>query len=232
MECLKQKNRTLLMCLILLFFANLSNGQTYILGRYEINPAKKTVGVLKPFIVSFDDGGHGHGEHFVLDSTINYDNTTLFVIGNDFFFKEHINQIYPNFDVNTFKVISVSEDFCRNRAGVLSRDKNYIYVRNYYRETINISNYEVINDFIYRHKVSGALHFLSRKGKLEGIQGVTLDAETVQHIASNYFMDKNGLYLLGPVYDENWRYIYDVKLEDSKGKEIISACYKLVFTII
>ena len=86
--------------------------EAYLLDSYLINPTKKTVRVYEGYIVGFGDGAHGHGYHYVVDSTINYDNTTLFIIGNQIFFKEHVDPKITYFEIfgKTFSV-EISEAF-------------------------------------------------------------------------------------------------------------------------
>jgi hypothetical protein len=191
---------------ISLFFVYSSYGQkTYILGRYEINPSKKTIGVLTRFSESLGDGGEAFGERFVPDSTIDFDKTTLLVIGNQFVFKEHIKcggTFYPELDLNSLRIIRVdlSEFSGSRREGSLCRGKNRLYkIVNgnelYPWGSIDISGYKIVNDFIY--KKDNELYFLSSDFKLKIIKDVKLDESTLTHIMDNYFADKNGLYLLG-----------------------------------
>lgn len=218
--------RTLAMYLILLFFASLCNGQTsnknndkiYILGDYQINPAKKQVGRY-----TMIGGVTWDGFEYRPDERINYDSTTLFFLGNHFFFKEDI-QLFPELDLNTFRIIrsELNRDESGDRHRLLARDKNYLYkglpTKNVFGnyDTINISDYEIINDYIYKkngelYSISGEVRWIDRDFKLRKVEGVTLDESTLTHIMGNFFADKNGLYLL---------YEKSVQLEESNGKMI------------
>ncbi|MDR2204900.1 MAG: hypothetical protein LBE36_01905 [Flavobacteriaceae bacterium] len=184
--------------------ASLSNGQTpdktYELDRYLINPSKKTVSVQQEFHEYRDDGLHAWGVRYVPDSTINYDKTTLFVIGNQFVFKEHIPQNWAflqESDLKTLRIIRI--DFEYNTS--LCRDKNFLYRNSigfggrFGWQFIDLSGYETINDFIY--KKNNELYFLTKDFKLKKIGNIKLHIPTLTHVMGNYFTDKNGLYLLG-----------------------------------
>lgn len=192
----------LLLFFTLSFFPNLSSGQTsYILGKYKIDPTEQKIWVSKFFSETINGGGHAWGEKYVLDSTIDYNNTTLFVIGNQFIFKEHISEnwsIPPQLDFNTLKVINIDVE---EYGGSLCRDKNFLY-RNSIGieqqskwESISLDGYKVINDFVYQK--DDDLYFLSQDFELKKIENLKLDASTLEKVMGNYFTDKNGLYLLG-----------------------------------
>lgn len=236
--------RTLAVYTIISLFVSLSYGQKkYILDGYEIDPVDKTVSVLTGFNGTKKDGMHFWGQRYVLDSTINYNSTKLFVIGNQFVFQEHIldNWSFPShLDLNTLKVIRIDlEDF-----GSICRDNNYLYRNSiglekpYKWESIELSGYETINDYIYKKK--NQLYFLSKDFELKKIEGVKLHVSTLRHIMGNYFADKNGLYLLGGyitqehkaeetdtgliIWRQEWAddfYGTSVQLEKSKGKKIV-----------
>lgn len=193
---------TLLMFFILSFFPNLISGQTsYILGKYKINPTEHKILVSEFFSEKIDGDGHAWGEKYVLDSTIDYNNTTLFVIGNQFIFKEHISKngsYSPQLDFNTLKVINIDVE---EYEGSLCRDKNFLY-RNSIGieqqskwESISLSGYKTINDFVYQK--DNDLYFLSQDFELKKIENLKLDVSTLVKVMGNYFTDKNGLYLLG-----------------------------------
>lgn len=193
---------TLLIFFILPFFPNLISGQTsYILGKYKINPTEHKILVSEFFSEKIDGGGHAWGEKYVLDNTIDYNNTTLFVIGNQFIFKEHISKngsYSPQLDFNTLKVINIDVE---EYEGSLCRDKNFLY-RNSIGieqqskwESISLSGYKTINDFVYQK--DNDLYFLSQDFELKKIENLKLDVSTLVKVMGNYFTDKNGLYLLG-----------------------------------
>lgn len=195
-------HNTLLMFFILSFFPNLSSGQTsYILGKYKINPTEQKIWVSEFFSETINGGGHAWGEKYVLDSTINYNNTTLFLIGNQFVFKEDISKnghFPPQLDFNSLKVINIDVE---EYGGSLCRDKNFLY-RNSIGieqqskwESISLYGYKTINDFVYQK--DNDLYFLSRDFELKKIENLKLDVSTLVKVMGNYFTDKNGLYLLG-----------------------------------
>jgi hypothetical protein len=205
---------------------------TYLLGDYLINPNKKQISIYK-MTGGYDkeSGIHWDGYYYAPDSTINYDSTTLFIIGNTIFFKEQV-EFSPNLDLNTLRVIrnDLDEYGC-----LLCRDKNSLYEGSVGSSTddnddmepcsiIDLSGYTTINDYIY--KKGGDLYFLLKEEfELEKIEGVTLDIPTLKHLMNNYFTDKNGLYLLGGYgyVEDKTSYEYDksVQLEKSNGKTII-----------
>lgn len=202
----------LLILLILSFFPNLSNGQTfYILGKYKINPTEQKIWKSKFFSETRKGGGHAWGEEYVLDSTIDYNSTTLFIIGNQFIFKEHISDklnwsFPPQLDFNTLKAINIDVE---EYGGSLCRDKNFLY-RNSIGieqqskwEAISLSGYKTINDFVYQK--DNDLYFLSQNFKLKKIENLNLDISTLEKVMGNYFIDKNGLYLLGGYSTRNFK---------------------------
>ena len=196
-----------------------SNDFTYDLGSYAIKPKKRQVGIYTfsgkatigyPALV------------YQQDKTIKYNTTTLFIVGSQIFFRENI-RFFPKFDLKTLRVI-------RNNLNgdLLCRDKNYLYrnavgspttdyrhIKDEYVDTINLSGYTVINDYIYQK--DSDLYFLSKPFELKKVEGITLDIPTLKHLAGNYFTDKNGLYLLGQYNDAAENYSKSVQLEYNKG---------------
>ncbi len=224
-------------------FHFLSFGQTttkYIIGNYQIDPENKTIAVLKGF--SGTDGDmHYWGEEFVIDSTINYEQTMLYIFGNQVIFKEHLSEdwiIPKNIDFDSFKILDFNLNgysICRDRNNLY---QNYIGTKNQIKwVTIYLNEYQEINDFIY--KKSDTLYFLSDDFKLEEIKGdIKFHLSSLKHITGNYFKDKNGLYYLDSFYTQEiknretdtglilwskeWeKYLHKdaVKLEKSKGKK-------------
>ena len=206
---------------------------TYLLGGYLINPAKKQISVYEMIGGMTSDGGHWDGYTYTPDKTIKYDKTTLFIIGNQIFFKEKF-KFFPKLDLNSLRVIRSDDD-----EDLLCRDKNYIYqdaIGEYvydkedkkekvdwnFKDIIKLSGYKAINDYIYQKKDS--LYVLLRLNfELVKIEGVTLDIPTLQHLTDNFFADKNGLYVLG------FNRSQSIQLEKSNGKTIIPVVKKNYF---
>lgn len=247
----KQKifvKNTVLMFFILSFFPNLSNGQTsYVLDKYKISPTEQKIWISEFFTENMPEGGHAWGEKYVLDSTVDYNSTTLFVIGNQFIFKEHIsrNNSFPTqVDFNTLKVIYIDLE-----GYSLCRDKNFLYKNSIgieqqsKWESINLSGYKVINDFVYQK--GNDLYFLSQDFKLKKIQNLKLDVSTLVKVMDNYYTDKNGLYLLGGystrefkaektetglvIYHSEWESLFhneSIQLEKQKKRNHIAPIIK------
>lgn len=207
-------------------------GQTkYDLGNYQIDPENKTISVLSGFKRSNGNITY-RGQEYIPDSSIDFDHTTLYLLGNQFVPKEHVYKYLPaQADLSTLRVIAIQ----LNKYGKsICRDKNYLYrnsLGSAYQskwESIDVSGYQPINDFIY--KKDKELYFLSKDFSLEKIKGIRLHMPTVQHISGNYFTDKNGLYLLGgystlsydAVNKQSINTFRDgsIMLEQSKGENI------------
>ncbi len=227
-----------LLLFILAILPALTYGQRkYELGRYQIDPTNKTISVLTGFSKTITDGdgqerGHGWGERYIVDSTINFESTSLFVFGNQFVLKEHFQNwnLPPQLDVSSFRIIYNGLGYKRS----LSRDDNFIYrnsigaIHETKWESIDLTGYQTISDFIY--KKENILYFLSKDFILKEVKGVKLHIPTLKHIMGNYFADKNGLYLLGgyrtmEYEDSNKQWVNSfregsVLLEKSKRKKI------------
>jgi len=201
---------------------------TYLLSGYLINPIKKQVSLYEMTSGSMPGGGHWDGYHYVPDSIINYDSTTLYIIGNQIFFKEQV-KFFPELNFNSLRIIytDLNGDFlCRDKNYLYKNavctviDNDHLYLNNC--ETIDLSDYKTINNYIYQKGKD--LYFLAKHFELEKIEGVTIDIQTIKHLKDNYFADKNGLYLLGgySYSEDNTSCGYDksVQLEKSNGKTI------------
>ena len=165
--------------------------KSYELDHFLITPQTKTISAY-----TMIGGIDWDGYTYIPDSTIQYDKAILIILGSQIFFKEKKD---IGFDFETLHVI---EDSKQKK---LYADKNNIYHINdgEIHHKIDISAYNIINDYIYQDK-SGNLYFLHDNGyKLEQIVGLPeLDLSTLKRETEHYFSDKNGYYILGAHYDK------------------------------
>ncbi|TDP01562.1 hypothetical protein [Flavobacterium sp. 245] len=156
----------------------------FIIGDYMLVPKLKEVRTY-----TMVGGETWDGYTYQKDPKIDYEKTTLLVLGNSILFKEYFP--FP-FNLDKLKLI-YSDDIWS-----ICRDDNYIY-RISYRVTpaqIHIADYKPLNDFIYKAK-SGELFFLDIETyKLNPVK-LNIDENSIKHLAGNYYADKNGLYFFG-----------------------------------
>nr|WP_199000597.1 hypothetical protein [Flavobacterium sp. ASV13] len=185
----------------------------FIIGNYMITPKLKKISTL-----TMVGGVDWDGYTYRKDPKINYDKTTLLVLGNNIFFKEY----FPfNFDIDKLKII-YKDDFW-----LLYKDNHYIYCTSQSLKPtkIDISGYKPVNDFIYKSK-NGTLFFLDMgaldidPGKLNPI-GIKIDESSIKHLAGNYYHDKNGLYFFGEHDKKNAKGYYGNYI--GKSEKLVSA---------
>jgi hypothetical protein len=175
----------------------------FIIGNYMLVPKSKEVRVF-----TMVGGVNWDGYKYEKDPKINYEKTTLLLFGNTIAFQEYFP--FP-FNLDKLKLI-YNDDFwtiCRD-------DKNIYYTSAGIKPTkINISGYKPVNDFIYKSK-DGALFFLDIEAyKLSPVK-ISIDENSVQHLAGNYYYDKNGLYFFGEHYKKNEKGYYDTHIDKSE----------------
>ena len=174
---------------------------TFNIGNYLINPSKKLISVGR----EFGEGEVGTMFGYFPDESINFDKTSLIILGKDVLWKEYLP---PGVDFNSLKYIGKKDN------QIIFKDNNYIYWDIPFSNTaknsspdkkIPISGFVCINNYIYEDKF-GALYFLNtytNNGKLELTKIVNLpnlDKSTLKHLQGQYYADKNGLYALGVHY--------------------------------
>jgi hypothetical protein len=177
--------------------------KNFVVGDYMIVPEKKEVRLY-----TMIGGVNWDGYEYRKDQKINYEKTTLLTLGDRIFFKEY----FPfDFDLEKLKIIHRDEFYflCKD-------DKNIYYTSERIKPTkIDISNYETVNDFIYKSK-KGNLFFLDIESyKLNPIE-IDIDQNSTKHLAGNYYYDKNGLYIFGSHYKKNAKGYYDDYVEKSE----------------
>lgn len=180
----------------------------FVIGNYMIVPEQQKIRALRMI-----GGINWDGYEYQKDPKIEYNKTMLLILGNRIFFKEY----FPfNFDLDKLKIIY------RNEIYFLSKDdKNIYYTSERIQPTkIDISDYEPVNDFIYKSK-TGTLFFLDiERYKITSVD-IEIDENSVKHLAGNYYYDKNGLYFLGPHYKKNAKGYYDDYIE--KSEKLVNA---------
>ncbi|MDO4230140.1 MAG: hypothetical protein Q4C98_10020 [Capnocytophaga sp.] len=185
---------------IALFFAVFCFGQTkeFIIGDYMLVPERKEVRVYTQV------GGVNWDGATYEKTNINYEKTTLLLLGDEVLFKEK----FPfNFDVNTLKIIYY-DDFV-----MLFKDKNAMYYshKNYTKSlSLSLEGYQAINDFIYTKQ--GKNFFIDFSSPEELVLreiDIPVDVQTLHFVIDNYYYDKNGLYYFGQHYKLNEKGYYD-----------------------
>ena len=135
---------------------------------------------------------HWHGYDYDPIEEIDFDKTSLIFIGGTITFKE----FFPikSVDISSLRVIHYSID--DNFSTILSpsEDKVYLmYGRGGIKGTIDIKGLTHITKMIFRNK-EGKLFFIPNHEKYLEAFDIALDEASLQHVAYNYFTDKNGLY--------------------------------------
>ncbi|MRX67392.1 hypothetical protein SAMN06265349_1011077 [Flavobacterium resistens] len=162
----------------------------FIIGYHMLVPKLKEIRTYEMI-----GGETWDGHRYSKDPKIDYEKTTLLILGNSILFKEYFP--FP-FNLDKLKLISSNEFM------TICRDDNYIYyVSDRTNSTqIHIADYKPINDFVYKSK-DGALFFLdAEKYKLNPVK-INVDENSIKHLAGNYYSDKNGLYFFGAHYKKN-----------------------------
>ena len=196
----------------------------YVLGRYMIDPDNKQIGVYEMF-----GGVTWDGFRYRPSEKYNYKTTTLCFLGNKVFVTEDLDGV----DINLLQLLYDGEKY------IVFGDNKAIYKRyshNNYNEKIDLTDYTHVTGFLYKDGNNNlfTIPYMTSTFRLEEVQGLPdLDLETIQHVACNYYTDKNGLYYLG-YHDEysisNSKLIKEsVKLEDSGGKLITPVIHKRYF---
>ncbi|KAF2512813.1 hypothetical protein EYY60_06810 [Flavobacterium zhairuonense] len=156
----------------------------FIIGDYMLIPKLKEVRTYEMV-----GGETWDGYRYSKDPKIDYEKTTLLILGNSILFKEYFP--FP-FNLDKLKLIF------SNDIWTICRDDNYIYRISYRVQSaqIHIADYKPVNDFIYK-SASGELFFLDIETfKLNPVQ-INIDENSIKHLAGNYYSDKNGLYFFG-----------------------------------
>ena len=134
---------------------------------------------------------HWDGNDYDPIEEINFDKTSLIFIGGSIIFKE----FFPikSVDISSLRVIHYYID--DNFSTILSpsEDKVYLMYGRGIRETIDIKGLTHITKMIFRNK-EGKLFFIPDHEKYLEAFDIALDEASLQHVAYNYFTDKNGLY--------------------------------------
>jgi hypothetical protein len=175
----------------------------FVIGNYMIVPKLKEIRNY-----TMIGGVNWDGYEYRKDTKIDYEKTTLLLLGDQIFFKEY----FPfDFDLGKLKIIHRDEFYflCKD-------DKNIYYTSRQIKPTkIDISGLQAVNDFIYKSK-NGTLFFLDvEQYKLTPIE-INIDENSVKHLIKNYYYDKNGLFFFGNHYKRNKKGYYDDYIEKSE----------------
>jgi hypothetical protein len=154
------------------------------LGGYTFFPAQKkvgwfhSVGGTKPGGVTWD------GSRFVIDTTLNYETTTLIISGASRPV-QFIERMGRPFDANTLQLISppgTFPDYWRDRHGLYFPKENLI------------SGWKMINEKIFTD-TAGRYFFLDEYGYMQPFDSENyLHSKSLKHIIGPWFYDTKGLY--------------------------------------
>ena len=180
------------------------------LGGYTFFPEQKKVGWYHSVGGTTPNGVTWDGSRFVIDTTLNYETTTLIISGASPPV-QFIERMARSFDANTLQLISP--------AGTLPdywRDKNGLYFRN--QELY--SGWKMINEKIFRDTV-GRYFFLDGNGYMRPFDSENyIHSKSLKHIAGPWFYDAKGLY----AYTEDFNELLQksnsalFKIADATGK--------------
>lgn len=177
--------------------------ENIIIGDYMLVPEKKEVRVY-----TMIGGVDWDGFEYQKVPEINYDTTTMLILGEEVFFKEK-----SPFEWNIEKLKPIYRD---DDHFVVRDDKSIYFISKLLiHKEIDVSNYTPINDLIYRAK-DGKLFFLDIETyQLSPIE-LEIDLASVKHIAGAFFYDKNGLYFFGEHYKKNTQEYYNDFIKTSE----------------
>lgn len=177
--------------------------ENVIIGDYMLVPKKKEVRVYRNI-----GGVDWDGFEYQKVPEINYNTTTMLILGEEVFFKEKLP-----FEWNIDKLKTIYRD---DYHFVVRDDKSIYFISKLliHRE-IDISNYTPINNLIYRAK-DDKLFFLDVETyQLSPIE-MDIDLASIKHIAGAFFYDKNGLYFFGEHYKKNKQEYYNDFIKTSE----------------
>lgn len=137
---------------------------------------------------------------------VDYDTTTLYIIGNIFIFKEYLN---PSIDLKSLKLYKAGFD---RYSDFLIADKNGLYSNIFYdkerysddSETIKIlKDKKFVKNRLYQGKKNGLYYFIDEYWNAVcplAKAPETMDINSLTHLWGNYFYDKNNFYFFGNNY--------------------------------
>jgi hypothetical protein len=214
------KKYIFLVCIFCLV-QNVMRGQIAMNGVFEfdnfqISPAERTIYVKQwTSGTDYDENGnnaiHWHGHKYVPTKEIDFETTSLIFMGGVTAFKEYFPIKIA--DIPSLKVIYSSIGYGNEYTMVLSSSDNKLYAfrKNQLLSQNDVSGFKHIRQLIFKHE-NGKLYF--KYPDRLGLYEITIpvDEATIQYVASNYFVDKNGLYFFDPNATKTQ------KLESNTGK--------------
>jgi|GEM_PF-2141639 len=144
----------------------------------------------------YDENGHKihwSGSEYVPEEEIDFETTSLIFMGGVVAFKE----FFPikTADISSLQVVYNSIGYDNEYTIVLSSADKKLYSLNKNRviSQTDISDFNYLRKLIFKHK-NGKLHYIHPEGYDLCEITIPVDEATIQHVAANYFVDKNGLY--------------------------------------
>ncbi len=223
------------------FSQELKSKDYYQLGRYQIYPEARIVKTEHMVGgTEYDENGnavgHWDGYQYLADPLIDYDNTTLYFIGNNIVFQEYLK---PKINIRSLKVFK--SGFDQYYSDILCVDNRHIYDDIYKSEdddeddddndnsdengdTYHVRGKKYLGNRIYKDKKGELYVFDNDDEQLVKLdKNFRIDLPTLKHVYDQYFYDKNGFYYLGKgLYDsEKKEYFKQKTLEKSFGQSIV-----------
>ena len=162
-----------------------ADNQIY-LGGYTFFPEQKKVGSYQSV-----GGTTWDGARFVIDTTLNYETTTLIISGTSTPV-QFIERIGRSFDVKTLQLISPLGAY-----PAYWRDKHGLY----FDEEL-ISGWKMINEKIFRD-TAGRYFFMDEDGAMQTLDSENyLHSKNLKHIIGPWFYNAKGLYAYSEDFNE------------------------------
>jgi len=201
----------------------------FIIGEYGISLKNKTIGRYRIFDCS-DEEYHAECFAYFKVDNIDYDTTSLIVIGNEFRFKEDLI-----LDVSTIKIIDIGNSSKRD-----SQERDPIYIdKNDAYKGLHKNN---LIDSLYGFKhldqnyffKNNSLAFLDQHAFRFLNDSNKIDKTTFKAITKNLFYDKNGVYYVeyGHSEVEGKKYSNYIKLQHLKPNQKPSILIKENYCVI
>lgn len=195
----------------------------YQIANYQLNPTQKTVSLLQ----EYSKGEVGTMMGYFPDKQINYDSTTLVVLGNEVLFKEYFTKEVDFASLRYIGESSYSQNLFSDKQFIYAYSPNFLQHQGTAKK-LDVSAYTRLNDYIFEDKIEN-LYFLNAVDglKLSKIDAsLKVDKHTLKHLQGQYFADKNGLYAFGVRYfghkysNKFSQQPIDILVESSNGKSI------------
>ncbi|UIR56892.1 hypothetical protein LZQ00_03505 [Sphingobacterium sp. SRCM116780] len=156
----------------------------FIIGNYKIVPDEQAI-----YRFEMTGGVDWDGFKYEKDPKIDFNKTTLYIIGDFIYLKEDLP--FGKMDLSQLRIMQQKEGDM-----LLTDSKTTALLSRRYKEDafppIAIGSYSKVNDYIY--KKGNLYYLLTNRYALQQADLSTVDVANLKHIDDNFFYDKNALY--------------------------------------